>query len=648
MPDVVPFIVAGIASGASYALLALSLVLIHNSSRLLSFMHGELGVFAAFIVASLTQTADVPWLIAIPTGVLSAVAISASARAVLLRGETHGKLPPLVGTIAVMLLLLLIEFRYFQTADGPVRGFDSPISGNGITVFDVLLSPTRLLVIGAAGLICVLLFLLVSRTNMGLAMRASADNPAAARIVGLRPTAVDTTTWVIAGLLAACGGILLGWESRHIEAGFLTLALPKAFTAAIVGGMTSLPGAIVGGVAVGLVESLSLFYAGNVPGIGNLIVFVLLFVVLLVRPQGIFGKREAGVPVDGGESALVQIYELVRVPSAPARALVARLRHAAPVAAPLIAAGFVAYLISSEGAFKLSLIPIYVILALSLNFLVTTTGQISLAHVGLLGISAFMTGVAASTWHWPALMAIAVGALTSALVSFLIGIAALRVTGLYLAVMTLSFAVTLESYVFPRPEFAKGGAGLGLTRPRFWIFNFESDTLFLFACVTVLALMWVLERKLMNSPFGRALVATRTNEVAAAARGTTPAPLKITAFVISGFWAGVAGALFAYRLGFLVASTFPLFLSFNFILYVVIGGIGSRLGVVVATVAFVGISTYDVLGNGNDWLLIGGALAVVLTIGAHPDGLAGQVRGLSRRRHSDPEPASAVQASGAA
>lgn len=630
MSEVLPYLVIGIAGGASYALIALGLVLMNKASKFLSFAQGEVGTFAAMLAAVLVQDADLPWALVLPIAIVTGAAIAVIVRTLLLGRAPKGKLPPLVGTIAALLLLTVAEFRLFSTDGSAGRRFESPFTGGGVTVFDVVVSQTQIFVIVSVALVCVALWWLIERTTVGLMIRASADNATAARVVGLRPGRVEMITWALAGALAAIAGVFLGWIGQQVGPGFLIYALAGSFTAAILGGITSLPGAVLGGVVVGLAEALTRYWAGNTPGAPQLVVFVILFLTLLLRPRGLLRARGAGLATEGTES-MVSLHALVTVPQ-PRRSMLEHARRRLPLV--VVAAGATALIVPALAdldAFRLSLIPIMVMLALSLNMLITTTGQVSLAHVGLLGVGAFMTAIADTSWDLPFLAAVVVGTVCTGLVALLLGVAALRVRGLYLAVLTLSFAVLLEAYIFPRPEFSKGGAGLRIARPTLGPFDLENERVFLVAALLAMVLVWVVDRHLLGSPLGRAWIALRENEVAATAKGVRPSALRVAAFTISGLLAGLAGALFAYRIGHLVSQLFPLFLSFTVILYVVLGGIGSRVGVAIFTTLFSINTTYGGGGGGNDLAVLAGAAIVLLTIGLRPDGVAGIARDLAAR-----------------
>lgn len=618
MRDLLTFVVSGLAGGSTYALLALGLVLIHNSSRILNAAQGEIGAFATFLVAGLAISHDWPWPFAVVLGIAAGGLLSLGTARVLLNRTSGGRLPPLVGTIALLSLLVIVEARYL----GGAREFPSPLTGTGITIGGLVLTPTRLLVIGTVALTSVVMWALIERTSLGLAIRAGADNRVAATVVGLDPKRVELLTWLLAGVLGAMAGILLGWNNQSIAPGYLTVALPQAFTAAILGGMRSAPGAIVGGLAIGVIESLARKYLGSVPGSPEAIVFAILFLVLLVRPQGIFSRKARRLSTEGNES-LVALDALVAIPRRPV--LSQRTLGAVPLSVTVVAAVAAAVLIAEPDAYKLAILPIFGILALSLNGLIATTGQVSLGHVGLFGLGSFGTAVAATTWGLPFPLALLAGPLVGALVALVLGVAALRVGGLHLSVLTLAFTVMLGAYIFPMSFFSRGGAGISVSREQLVGLDLTNESVFLAFTIVALGVIWIADRRALGSPFGRAAIALRENEVAAAARGVHAPVIKVLAFTLSGAGAGLAGALFAYRQGIVVSSAFPLGMTFSLVLYVVLGGLGSRLGVVIITALFTWTTFYGSSGS-SDFLVLGGAGLVVLTVGRYPKGLGGLLR----------------------
>jgi len=628
MEEAFTFVVVGIAGGSTYALLALGLVLVHSVSRVLNFAQGAFGTLAAFVAASLAMGHDLPW----PVAVAAAVAVGAGAgavTAVVLLGRDGGILPPLVGTVGILSAITLVEARWL----GGTREFPTPVSGAGVEVAGVVITPTRMLVVGVAAGAGLALWLGLERTRIGLALRAGADNREGARIVGLDPRRLEVAAWTAAGALGALAGVLSGWTTQTITPGFLTGVLPQAFAAAMLGGMVSLPGAIIGGLVVGVAESLTRLYWGGTPGSPELVVFLVLGAVLLLRPQGLFTRARRGLAFEGSES-LVRLLPMVRDPR-PGSTLARVAGPVGPVAAVVVvvvAAGAV----SGPDAFKLSALPVYALLALSLNFLASATGQLSLGHAGLFGLGAFGAAIATTTWELPPVLGFLAGPALAGAAAAALGAASLRVRGLYLAVLTLAFGVVLQAFVFPTETFSQGGAGLTLARPELGPFDLGDDGTFLGACGILLIAVWVVLRRLERVPLLRGMVAIRENQTAASARGIDATRLGVVGFAISGVLAGLAGSTYAFRQGIVVASVFPVQLSLTLVIWVVLGGLGSRSGVAAVAAGFTLVDLYA--SGSNQLITLLAALAVVLLIGRRPLGAGGTLRALVERRRP-PRPA---------
>ncbi|HEY1119644.1 MAG TPA: ABC transporter permease, partial [Acidimicrobiales bacterium] len=616
MEEALTFVVVGIAGGSTYALLALGLVLVHSVSRVLNFAQGAFGTLAAFIAASIAIGHDLPW----PVAVAAAIAVGAvvgAATAWVLLGRDGGILPPLVGTVALLSATSLVEARWL----GGTREFPTPVSGDGLKIAGVVITPTRMLVVAVAAVAGLALWAGLERTRLGLSLRAGADNREGARIVGLDPRRLEVAAWSVAGVLGALAGVLSGWTTQTITPGFLTGVLPQAFAAAMLGGMVSLPGAVLGGLVVGVAESLTRLYWGGTPGSPELVVFLVLGGVLLLRPQGLFTRARRGLAVDGSES-LVKLLPMVRDPR-PGAGL-GRITGVAAPAAAVVAVVAIASAVSGPDAFKLSAVPVYVLLALSVSFLASATGQLSLGHAGLFGLGAFGAAIATSSWELPPLLGFLAGPVLAGGAAAVLGAASLRVRGLYLAVLTLAFGVVLQAFVFPTTPFSKGGAGITLSRPEIGPFDLGDDGTFLAASLILVVLVWAVLRRLERVPLLRGMVAIRENQTAAAARGIDATRLGVVGFTLSGIVAGLAGSTFAFRQGIVVASVFPVSLSLTLVIWVVLGGLGSRWGVAAVATAFTLVDLYA--SSSNQLVTLIAAIGVVVLIGRYPLGAGGALR----------------------
>jgi branched-chain amino acid transport system permease protein len=284
---------------------------------------------------------------------------------------------------------------------------------------------------------------------------------------------------------------------------------------------------------------------------------------------------------------------------------------------------------------------IYGIVGLSLNILIGYTGQLSLGHQGFYGAGAFAAAYAGTVHGVPFALTFVIALLFGAFVALLLGLVALRISGLYLALITLVFGLTLEGSLFEVSEFTNGGAGQPASRPE-WLF--ESDSFYYF-CLAFLAAALYIDWRLVRTKAGRALLALKENERVAEAFGINVTLYKLLAFMLSGAMAGVAGALFAYAIGNVTGNDYNFFLALTFVLMTVVGGLGSRVGVVLGGVLFASLDFWiddvEVIHNAVNTVFrtpnmqqyaanFIGAAGLLLTLIFNPGGIAQQLSPLTR------------------
>ncbi len=283
---------------------------------------------------------------------------------------------------------------------------------------------------------------------------------------------------------------------------------------------------------------------------------------------------------------------------------------------------------------------IYAIVGLSLNIVLGYTGQLSLGHNGFFGIGAFASAYALTVREIPFALTFVIAGLCGALFALVMGIVALRITGLYLALITLVFGITLENSLFQVSWLTNAGAGQPANRPE-WLF---SDVRFFYFCFAFLLAALYLDAMLMRTKSGRALLALKENERVAEAFGINVTAFKLLAFVLSGTLAGIAGALYAYRIGIVTSSGLGFNLALTFVLLTVVGGLGSRVGVVLGGLLFASLDfvLHETWAHHvNDFVFrwesapqfaVGflGALGLLLTIVKYPGGIGQQIRPLTR------------------
>ena len=304
--------------------------------------------------------------------------------------------------------------------------------------------------------------------------------------------------------------------------------------------------------------------------------------------------------------------------------------------------------VPSYWADRISLAVIFAIIGLSLNIVIGYVGQVSLGHHGFVGIAAFVAAYYATETAGCTLDACSFGtfltatviaALSGGVAAMLLGLIALRIKGLYLALITLAYGFVAERSIFEIPFLTRGGAGMPATRPDGW----ATDREFAFLCFFFLALVLFVDWRLLRSKVGRAILSIKHSEAVASTYGINVTAFKVLAFILSGLFAGVAGSLLAFRAENVVSNDFNFANALLWVLMVVVGGLGNRVGVVIGS-AFFALFPFliiligplehflrDTLGREPDYftIVIGSALAI-LTMIQYPGGIGEQVSPITR------------------
>ena len=284
---VLSVLLTGISIGFLYGLAALGVVLVYRGSRVLNFAQGEfgtVGIYAAWLVASRFG----PFLGLLAGACTGALVAAAVERVAIRPANRMGGVAPVVATSAVTVILIEAEKAVFGVTP---RTFTPPIRGAGLSLASVFFSPIQLLTFAIACLVSLALYLFFRRTWAGLAVLAQAHNSDTTRLLGIPADRISSLVWALAGALAGTAAVLRASLIGSFHPAFMTLGLLQVFAAAVLGGLTSMPGALLGGIAIGIVESLASLWWGQIGGIAYVGVFGMLLLVLLVRPRGLLGGR---------------------------------------------------------------------------------------------------------------------------------------------------------------------------------------------------------------------------------------------------------------------------------------------------------------------------------------------------------------------
>lgn len=570
-------IVAGMVIGMGNALLAMGLVLVYMSNRVINLSHGELGAFAVALMLALTRSAELNYWLALLISISSSAVLAAIIeRSILRRLFKSPRLLLLIATIGVA--QLIIVFRLVLPKPAAPGGGDERALFFGSSVFPLpfTIEPIRFgrvvlgsehfiaLVVGPLLAIAVVVFL--RYTSYGIALRASAENMPRARLLGIPVTRVSTLAWIIAGAMSAIAAILLapiiGFSST--EAVGLPL-LMRGLAAAMAARMESVGTAFGVGLTIGVLDQLVFFWTGR-SGLTDIVLFALILVTLLWR-KGVMRRTVSA------EESSWEVAEPIR--SLPAE-VTAHPRWRVNVGIVVVLfAGLVLtcpFVLGDSAVFFLSTVLLVAVVAVSATVLTGWAGQMSIGQWALAGVGGVFGAKLIETFELPYWPAFLLAAVTGGLVALAIGLPALRLEGTALAVVTLGFAVAAAGWLFERPWFK--GSGF-MIRP-----EFMTSRVYYFVALGLLLITIYASRAFQRTRIGRNMIAVRDNPLQASAMGVPIVRTKLTAFVVSGVLAAAAGFLWSTGIGLADDSVFGPVRSLSIISAVVIGGLGSISGAI--------------------------------------------------------------------
>lgn len=574
-------VLQGVVVGGLNALLAVGIVLIYRTNRIVNFAQGELGGAAAVTAVLLVLRAGVPYFAAVTIGLLGAMAVGALIEATVIRRfERAPRLLPTVATIALAQILgfatLYIQGRFGRGRDIDIRDYRSPLADLTFHVDPVPFSGDHLLVVAVVLATAAGLGWFFARTRYGIGIRAAAENPERASLVGIPIRRLSTVVWMLAAALSAAAAML---QAPIVGLTFGRLVGPalllRALAAAVIGRMRSLPVTVAAAVGLSVLEQ-ALFWAYSQTAIAD----ALLVIVVLV---GLLTQRARLSRAEVSEVFSTRAVAEVRPVPAELRSLPeVRWGRWALGAAGTAVAVAVPPLLSVSRVSLVAVVVIWAIVGVSLVTLTGWAGQISLGQFALVGIGAAAAGTTSGEWGLDFILSVLVGGAAGMAAAVALGLPALRMTGFHLAVTTLAFAVATGSWVLTQDWIVPDGI---VPRPvLFGRIDLESEYAYYYVCLVALAVVVVLLRGLRRSRVGRSILATRDNLQAAQAYGINATLAKLSAFMVSGGIAGVAGALLVHHQHRLQIDQYQPTESLQAFSMAVIGGLGSVPGAVAGAV----------------------------------------------------------------
>lgn len=611
----------GVIVGLLYAMLAFGLILIYRASRIINFAQAEMGAASAVLAALLMKSHHVPYFlafaIAIGTAVISGMVVEA---VIVRRFAKTSRLVLSVATIGVGLIFAGLQF-FTPLWIGGTLVVDTGPAKTPFSRMHLLIPPERfdgnsLVIVFAVVLVLVGLTAFFKLTDVGIAVRGSAENADRAALLGVPVKRVSTVVWVLAAVLSSLSLFLrIPVIGMPIGVFIGPTVLLYGLAAAVVARMEKFGVALVAAVMLGVLEQC-LYYFSRDPYVAGALILPVLLVAMLVQR----GRLSRGQDTGQNTWSLAREFrpippELRRLPEV----LWARFGLGV-VAVGLLVGGY--ELITFKQQILASVVVIYGIVVVSLVILTGWAGQISLGQWAFAGLGAAIAGNMVGRHHADFFVTLVVAGLVGAAAAVIIGLPALRIHGLYLAITTLAFAITVQLYFLNRHYF--GGflptQSQVIERPYLYgRYSLAGNRAFYYACLVVLALCLLSVRALRRSRTGRVIIALRDNQKGAQAYGIAASKAKLWAFAFSGFWAAVAGALFAYHEGALDNKSFVPDFSLTLLIVLVIGGVTSLPGAVLGTI-YIGILKYGDLSAGAQLLATG--LGALLLLYVFPGGLA--------------------------
>jgi len=621
-------LVNGLAGASTLFLVAAGLSLIFGVSRIVNFAHGSfymLGIYSAYSAVQFCG----PWIGYWPSLLLAALAVGFAGALVeifLLRRVYHvPELFQLLATFAVALVVKDLVLRLWGPEEllgprAPGLSGSLEILGRKVPSYDLFL-----IVLGP--LVLLVLTLLLKRTRWGTLVRAATQDREMVAALGVNQAWLFTSVFALGAFLAGLGGALqLPREPANLEMDLNTIG--TAFVVVVVGGMGSMAGAFFAALLIAELKALCV-WIGLVPLLGvevsfsklTLVVeFLVMAVVLVLRPWGLLGRALA----------------------APRHAAATEVQLHDPgiktwAACALLMAGLLLLpALTDQSSYALVLaidLLVAVLFATSLHFIMGPGGMHSFGHAAYFGLAAYASALLVRRLGLPMEAAILLGPLVSALFAMLLGWFAVRLSGVYLAMLTLAFSQIVWAVVFQWDSVTGGSNGLTGVWPAPWLADQKIYYLLTLLAVGLgVAGLW----RVLFSPFGQALRAGRDSALRADAIGIDVKRVQWIAFIIAGALGGMAGSLFAFSKGSISPEGLHVSRSIDALVMVLLGGVQTLVGPVVGAISFTWL--HDTVARNTDyWRAVLGGIILLLVL-LFPQGIAGQLRRWAERlRYLGPE-----------
>jgi branched-chain amino acid transport system permease protein len=601
------FLFAQLLNALVYAMLlflmAAGLSLIFGLMNVVSLAHGSFFMLGAFIGLSLFEVTHNFWIAFLLAPI--PVAILGIATEILFLRPLYRR-----GHMDQVLLTFGFTFVFFDVVQSvwgrTVRILPAPESLQGLVHIGVgVFQGYRLFLIALGFALALLMWLFLDRSRLGAMVRAGVDDAAMAAGLGANVPALFTAIFGAGVALAALGGVAAG-PIIGLYPGMDAEILIPAFIVIVIGGMGSLRGAFVGSLLIGVADTFGKAY---LPSMALFLIYLVMAVVLLVRPQGLFGIAHS------------------HASSAPKFTLPAKPSRHARVIGGIVLLGMLVFpfLVPSYPRELVTEIYIFAIFAMSLDLILGFTGLMSLGHAAFFGLGAYAVAILGAHYGVNAWIGVAAGVLLAGLGAAVIGFFCVRTSGVPFLMLTLAFAQLVFSAALRWRDLTGGTDGLAVfEKPSFFGLDLDNSLIVYFMVLLFFLLSYWGLRRLVSSPLGHVLVGIRENEMRMMAIGYPTRAYKLLSFVIAGSLAGFAGGIYIIFNSFISPDQIYWTASGDILIMVMLGGAGTLIGPVIGTGLFL-LMKNVVSSYSQHWLLIIGVIFICFVL-FFPSGIWGTLR----------------------
>lgn len=589
-------LVAGLVHGNAYALVAVGITLIFGVSNVINFAHGAIFAFGSVLGWWLIAEHGAPlWLaLILVVAITSLLGILIDVIAV----HPLRKAPAIAALLATVAVGLVLENAVAIVFGPDTRPFPQVLATNNLQVGGVRFGTSDVVMFGITIVVMTALWAFLRFGRYGLAIRATAQDSDAAAQMGIGVGRIQMLAFGIASGLGGLAGIFVGLYTSNISPTSGTLVGMTGFVAATIGGLGSIPGAVVGGFVLGLVEAFGVYTFGD--GYRDLITFGLLVVFLVLRPGGLLARPPA-----------IESEPLTGTFLGAGRQWPIRWWH---VVVAFVVAGIVIPLVSNSYGISVGTqILAYAIIAVSMTLVAGSAGQLAIGQAGPIAIGAYTSAVLTVSHGWSFLPALLVAGIVAAVVSSILAAPLWNLGGHYVAIATLGIGIVTVALIRNWEPVTRGAYGIfGIPAPAIFGYEFASHTDYFRLELVVLAITLAVLVGVQRSRLGTVIRSVGADEVAARASGVPVRDYKALAFAISAFFSGIGGSLLAHQYSYIDPTVFNLPMSLLVVTILVLGGTASPYGAVVGSAVLIGVPEALRLAPELRILLYGAVLLVII------------------------------------